>query len=333
MAENFIEGFDDGLALDFWTFTGGDSGDIHTDYGRNGKGVRIGDTPGNSLRHVPQVSTDPYFAVGFACKVVDYGGDARKLLYTDSSFYSLRVDATTERIGWHNQNYGNVWAANNSLTSNTWHYIEFYQYIHDSAGFYEIKVDGSTVLSNTGLDTNYSNNYNSDFVLGSEVDDIYVDDLWLQSGTSALTLKGDIEVVTLLPNGNGNSSDLLGSDSNSTDNYLLVDNNAAIPPSTTEYVGSATAGNKDTYGMENLTGTPTVLAVQTSLYASMTDTGPKQVRHVIRSGSTDYAGSDFALQNSVYIPYREMNLVDPDTSTAWTYTGVNSMEFGPEVRT
>ena len=245
----------------------------------------------------------------------------------------MKIDESAERIGFYHQNLGPVWAANNSLTSNSWHYVEFSMYVHDSAGSYEVKVDGTTVLSDTGIDTKYSSNFIDDCFFGETVDDVYIDDLWFQSGTSALTLKGDIEVVTLLPNGNGNSSDLLGSDSNKTDNYLLVDNNAAIPPSTAEYVGGATAGDHDTYTMEDLTGTPTVLAVQTSLYAAMDDTGPKQVRHVIRSGGTDYTGSDFALQNSAYVPLREMNLVDPDTATAWTYSGVNSMEFGPEVRT
>jgi len=335
MAEDFIEGFDDGLIFDNWNFVGGVAGDVHADYGRNGKGVRLGDTPGNSLERVFAVTTDPYFAVGFAVYVVDYGGPAAALFYTNSARYLVRIDEGGQRIGYENdgiQVSTTQWAANNSLLPNSWHYVELYHYIHNSAGFYTLKVDGTTVLSDTGIDTNYSDNFNTELVFGETVDDVYIDDIWVQSGTSPLTLKGDIEVVTLLPNGNGNSSQLLGSDSNSTDNYLLVDNNAAIPPVTTEYVGGSTQGDKDTYTMENLTGTPTVLAVQTTLYAAMDDTGPKQVRPVIRSGTTDYPGADFALQNGVYIPVSEIHLTDPDTATAWTYGGVNSMEFGPEVR-
>ena len=335
MAENFIEGFDDGLALGRWNFSGGVAADIHADYGRNGKGVRVGDTPANFLEYVLADASSTYFMVGFAVYVVDYGGDNQPLLTLYTSRYNVMIGASGQRIGYQNDAISTVttqWAANNSLTPNAWHYVEVYHYLHDTAGFYTIKVDGTTVVSDTGIDTMYSGQANLDCVFGSNVDDVYLDDIWIQGDTSPLTFKGDIEVVTLLPNANGNSSDLLGSDSNKTDNYLLVDNNAAIPPATTEYVGSAVQGEKDTYNMEDLTGTPTVLAVQGTLFAANSDTGAKQIRPVVRSGSTDYTGDTFPLQNSVYVPYDYMWETDPDTASAWLYGGVNSMEFGQEVR-
>ena len=139
MAEDFIEGFDDGLALDRWSFSGGVAADIHTDYGRNGKGARVGDTPANQLEWILNVITDPYLAVGFAAKVIDYGGTSAQLFTPDAARYGVRIDETGQRIGYENDSLfgagGVNWAANNSFLPNVWHYVEFYHYLDNSAGF------------------------------------------------------------------------------------------------------------------------------------------------------------------------------------------------------
>ena len=89
------------------------------------------------------------------------------------------------------------------------------------------------------------------------------DDVYLMAGTGDEFL-GDCTVATLLPTGNGFVNQFVGSDGNSTDNYLLVDEQ---PPSSTDYVGSATTGQQDLYTLTNLTGSGTVLAVAPTIYA------------------------------------------------------------------
>lgn len=325
-----LEGFDDGLALErFAKNTGIVSTDIDATYGRNGKGLLLGDTPANYLwLSLPDITE---ICVGFAFNVSDVGSGGNMLRVQSATVYDVNFIEADNSIVFDHQGLADVGTGPNAFSTNTWHYFEFHTYSHDSAGFYEIKIDGSTVLSDTGLDTKYSVYFIDVVRIASGVDSVWIDDLYVLTGSS-LTPLGDIEVVTLLPTGNGTSSDMLGSDANSTDNYLLVDNNAAIPPATTEYVGSGTEGDTDTYAMGDVTGTPDILGVQTSLYAEMTDTGPKSIRPVIRSGTTDYPGTTIPLLNSAYKLVDEVWENDPDTATAWTYTGVNAMEVGQEVR-
>lgn len=334
MADFWIEGFDDGLTIERWDNNGIVAADISATYGRNGNGIRLGDTPVNFLRRFSEEAfTDA--VCGMAVYVVDYGGIAVLVSLTGSNMVSIKIDEASNRIGVYIGPMGTTyWGATGSLPPNSWHYVEFRATLKNSPdGSFELRVDGSTVASQSGIDTLYAANYLVTYLdVGSTVDDVYVDDLYFRADNSTLSFLGDIEIATLLPNGNGNSSGMTGSDSNQTDNYLLVDNNAAIPPATTEYVGSATQGHLDTYAMEDLAGTPTVLAVQGTLYAEMTDTGPKSIRPIIRSGSVDYSGSTTPLVNSVYMTIDDMWEDDPNTATQWTYTAVNAMEFGQEVR-
>ena len=332
MSLYLIEGFDDGLVLDRWNNTTGlVAANIDAAYGRHGKGIHLGDTPVNWLRMSVDSLTE--ICVGFAFNVNDIGGTVGNLVDLQSSVnYYLYLNDSDNSIGVNHQNGGSSRQSDpNVFSLNTWHYLEFHTVCDNTVGSYDIRIDGSTIISATGLDTVYSSYYISHVSIAESVDSVWVDDLYILDGTS-LTPLGDIEVVTLLPTADGNSSAMLGSDSNYVDNWALVDNNAAIPPATTEYVGSATEGVKDTYAMGDLTGTPTVLGVQSTLYAAMTDTGPKSMRPVVRSGTTDYTGTTVPLMNSVYKPIDEMWETDPDTAVAWTYGGVNAAEVGQEVR-
>jgi hypothetical protein len=125
---------------------------------------------------------------------------------------------------------------------------------------------------------------------------------------------------------------MTGSDADQVDNYLLVDNNAAVPPATTEYVEAATEGLKDTYAMDDLAGANTVFGVATSVYVSKDASGAKYARPILRSGVTDYVGTSLPLSDGTFSLLEEVYDVDPDTSAQWTYTGVNAVEVGQEVR-
>lgn len=58
------------------------------------------------------------------------------------------------------------------------------------------------------------------------------------------------EVIVRRPNGNGDNSQWTGSDGNSTDNYLLVDE--VTPNDATDYVESKTSGQIDDYTVEDM---------------------------------------------------------------------------------
>ena len=95
------------------------------------------------------------------------------------------------------------------------------------------------------------------------------DDFYLMTGSGDTPL-GDIVIETLYPNGNGNANQFVGSDGDSTNNYLLVNETGA--PVTSSYVADSTSGHQDMYALTDLvTSAGTVLGVCHSAYLAKTD--------------------------------------------------------------
>jgi hypothetical protein len=140
---------------------------------------------------------------------------------------------------------------------------------------------------------------------------------------------GDIKVPALVPNGNGNASQLLGSDGNSTDNYLHVDE--LSPDSDTTYVESSTVTNKDTYTYQDLTSASgTIYAVNVLPYARKTDAGARSIRTLARLSGTEVDnGTDLVLGSS-YV-YHDTMYEEKPGGGDWTVSDLNSTEFGVQV--
>jgi hypothetical protein len=215
------------------------------------------------------------------------------------------------------------------VSVDTWHHFEIRATIADSGGRVEVWVDDVKVIDFTGDTRNGGTKTDIDNTgygrtLGGNWD---LSDISIASET---TNYGVTMVAMSLPSGNGNSSGLTGSDANQVDNYLHVDE--ATPDGNTSYVAGDTEGQKDTYALADLpSGTWDVIAVQTVLNAIKSDAGTRFMRPVLRSGTTDYPGASVAVAES-YLSYLEVFTTDPDTAAAWTQSGVNALEVGPEVR-
>lgn len=229
----------------------------------------------------------------------------------------------------------NIW------THDTWHYLELKAKIADSGGTAEVRLNGVTVLNFTGDTRNagtagvinrmgFRGNEDSGSAQQVRFDDAYL--LNEQGSAPWNTFLGDTRCFPLYPNGNGNYSQLLGSDADSTNNYLLVDE--VGPPLSADYVGSATDGQKDTYTFEDMpVSVGTIRAVETRLYAAKTETGAKQMRPLIRRSATDANGADHILAEDSFATYRDIFEQDPHAGPGvWTITNVDGTEFGAEVR-
>ncbi len=221
------------------------------------------------------------------------------------------------------------------ISASSWAYIEASVTISDTVGEVHVRLNGSGTdeVSYTGDTKNGGTNSTIDKVQLTNVNssglawtDFYICD---DSGSAPNnTFLGDVTVRTLSPNNNGNSSQLLGSDGNSTDNYLLVDEK---PFSGSDYVGSATTGQKDTYALADLPAGPTaVYGVQINANMLKSDAGASQARIVVRAGGTDYGGTTRVLATSANT-YTELYEQNPNTAAAWTTANVNGLETGMEV--
>lgn len=227
----------------------------------------------------------------------------------------------------------NVWFPN------SWHYIEFAAKIHATTGWVELRQDGVRIgrfdgdTDNAGSDQKIDH---VDFNMDNNAGEYYLDDVYIlnEQGSVNNSWLGDTRCFPLYPNGNGGSSTpLSGSDGNTTDNYLLVDE--AGTPDSTDYVFSSTNGDQDTYTFQDLSVTlGTIRGVEVRMHAAKDDTGTKQLRSVTRRSATDSFGADKVLAAvPLYQTHTEMQELDPHAGPgAWTITNVNGTEWGIEVR-
>lgn len=224
-------------------------------------------------------------------------------------------------------------ASTGQAHQDTWNYIEVKATIADAGGIVQVRMNGSAtpLINFTGDTRNGGTSTLIDTVgIGGASQCRWADWYILDTAGSAPNndFLGDVRVYVLQPTGSGNYSQLVGSDGNSTDNYLLVDE---APYSTADYVGSATIGQKDSYAMADLpAGVSQVFGVMELAIVAKSDAGAAGMKQLLRVSGTDYTTAALALSTS----YGEMvNLRDtnPFTGVAWTPGGVNGIEAGVEV--
>lgn len=143
-------------------------------------------------------------------------------------------------------------------------------------------------------------------------------------------------ITSIAPNANGTNSQLTGSDGNSVDNYLLVDERVTVA-SPAEYVDATAADQKDTY-KGNISGSlPTtvdsIINVSVATYAQSSLTGIDGVKPVVRISGTDYDGDRTALGAGFQLDVNNIP-VNPSVATSsdqtWDLSTItdSGFEFG-----
>jgi len=219
------------------------------------------------------------------------------------------------------------------LELQAWYAIQFKGVIHDSAGTYEVLVDGVSVLSGTGADTRNggASGVWDDFQVGGQ-NASYFSDLVICDGQGSVNndfLDGNWRINCALPLTDAVSAGANAglTPSTGTDHGALVDE---TPLSQTDYNGSATVTAKDTYKFTAPSvGGGSVLGVQTNLLVFKTDAGAKTVCAVTRTGGADYDGGNVSPIVTTGRYHCEVQELDPDTAAAWVAADI--VEFGMKV--
>jgi hypothetical protein len=219
------------------------------------------------------------------------------------------------------------------LSTGIWHYLELKVTIDPTAGSYELRLNGETILSATGVDTAESANaYADKFAIGqSSITTGYVsfDDIYVlnNAGTFNNDFLGDVAVFTRYP-----TSDEAVSFTPSTGaaNYPLV---GQVSTGDADYVSSATPGDTDVYGLSPLSTPSTTLVVAGVAVGARgwkTDAGDRTARVNLLSGSSTLSGATIAITASP-MWFEKITETDPATSGAWTVSGVEAIRAGIEV--
>ncbi len=108
--------------------------------------------------------------------------------------------------------------------------------------------------------------------------------------------------------------------------------NEAQQDSATSYVYDSTVNDVDLYGIASISSTPaSIIAVTTRAYMQKSDAGSRTAAVQLKSGSTTVASPTLTLTTSGWQWTWRTDLTDPDTSAAWTASGVNNVTIGPKV--
>ena len=161
---------------------------------------------------------------------------------------------------------------------------------------------------------------------------MFLDDLALNdtTGGSDNSWCGDGYVECLIPDGNGDRSDLTGSDGNKVDNYLQVDEVPSDGDAT--YNESGTAGEYDLYALAAFDGTnKTIRRVYVEARARSTGAVGDQCKLVVKTGGIVYKSSALSLGSNYERQVGTDYTLNPNSGIAWTDADLDALQAGLEV--
>jgi len=216
----------------------------------------------------------------------------------------------------------------NKILGYTWHYIEAYFYVHDTAGEVKVWVDDELVTEVSGVDTKNQSASGIDSVYLNSPNttsggwNAFFNDLYVDSDTR----HGPCRVMGYLPYDDGSHVDF--TPSTGSDHWAMVDDAVADNDST--YNKGDFVGEKDTYKV--LTG-PLDAVYGLQIRSTVIKDGelvPARFKHLITQGG-DHQGSTLHDCAGSYAIHTDVWDTDPSDSNPWNQTKIESAEFGLEV--
>lgn len=313
--------------------TGGATPAFSTNYGRRDTyGMFMTDVGSNSSRLYSQVGKEVNTAIfGIAWKSGASSSSSSAgahLSYQYAAQLGFRINTSRQiAITRGGESGTTIATSTEQIPNGKWCYIELKATIHSITGSYELRLNGTTILSATDVNTQATGTALLDgMCILNRYNTIYVDDIYLLDTTGAVCndFLGDVRVDSLVPDGAGANT----SWSPSTGaNWECV--NDAPPNGDTDYVYTSISGVYDIYSFQDLTTiSGEVFGIMAYVYGRKVDAGTKYLRIASRPASTNYDGDRLFTLSDSYAYYLEALTENPETAAQWTISEVNSAEFG-----
>lgn len=225
-------------------------------------------------------------------------------------------------------------SSSNTVSSNTWYYIELaWEIANSTAEYCTLKVDGINWIEITSS----SDTLNSPpvtqgvdrYVLVAHTDGTTrFDDFYC--GTRHSGLFGDMQIVSLVPTGDIDGGNTwTNSVGNQTNNYAYVDE-TGNPDDDTTYVYTTGDEKLEMYRFGNLGVTANeIYGIELITRAKKSGAGDMYIGQNFLTDSATSEPSDSVTQLGASYAYIRTVIEDnPDTSTLFTDTEVNNLHFG-----
>lgn len=273
-----------------------------------------------------QLPTNSGLTIQFLDSTVGLGGQTQCSVYFDQVNYAIKFFLGNTA--------GTVLgiSANNVWTAKVWNFIEIWPIIDNSSGSITVRVNGVTVASVSGVDTQSSGNAWWDVVnfgnpntgATAVIDDLYYADTTTGPGSYPCNnFLGDVRVATLFPTANSG----VNFTPKSGTNYSQI-NEHAMDGDTT-YNSSANVNDKDLFTFDPLENTVSkIYGIQLTSAWRKDDGGMRVIDQVVKTGGTEYLGSDHSVPDNFYAYFTDPWILNPNTSVNWTLTDVNNILAG-----
>jgi len=274
-------------------------------------------------------STDDTITVGFAYMAGALLTQGYGPTFYDGANAGMRLYFDTDGKIAVYRNVTRLATSTQSISAGVWYYIEFKVKTNDTTGTYELRVNETTWLSATSVDTQIGSNpyytawrwRNPYSFVTCLFDDAYICD---GSGSINNDFLGNRKVVALRPSGAGDNTDWTPS---AGDNYAAVDE-VELDEDTTYVESSTVTSDQDLYDYDALADVTNIQGIQINTDVRVTDAQSYDLNSVIKSGSTTDEGSADTITATGYSTNTRVRETDPNTSAAWTLLNVNAAQFG-----
>lgn len=214
-----------------------------------------------------------------------------------------------------------------------WFYLEVKVNI-GTPGSCEIRVNGSTVGTASGITTQQSGNptWNTFHLTGMGqfgpnwvVDDLYMIDP--NDGLRHTNFLGEVRVQTKFPDADGYETDFLRSQG--MVNAFNV-NGVTSYSDTANYNYNGNVNAIDLYDITPFSISGTIFAVQENMSVKKDDTGSRDICPLLRTASTNFQGPTYVCYSS-YTYAGDLWEYNPETDAPWTVLDLNEAQFGIQV--
>lgn len=308
----------------------------NVNYGNGTLNIVAGRLGGSAMQWSGSTFTTPTFTsqttwiVGFAFRNNSLpAGDNAILDFMDSNTIqtSLYFNGTT-RVFKVVNGLGTVLGTGTTvLNTLDFYYIELKIVIDNSSGVVQLKINTVDEINVTGQKTQQSGNSSANnFIFHSAnsfgawaIDDLYILD---NQGSRNNTFLGDVIVEAISPVATGSNTNW--TPTSGSLNYACAANRDQTLVNTTSTVNA-----KDTYKCGALSRIGSSIAgTCTNVFTKNSDSTNHTMATVIHAGGSDYNGSTQTVSSTGFKWLSNVNETNPNTSTTWTVSDVNTAEFG-----
>jgi hypothetical protein len=287
--------------------------------------------PGASAMGTPSLTTDDTLIVGFAFRVDGSSNLTLMALWDGASKnVNLRYNKTSLELEIYLDNVLLETTSGLGIANHTWYWIEMAVKTNGSVGTYDVELSGVNILSDTGIDTQTGSNAWSSSIrwfgggTTNRWDDMYVCD---STGSTNNGMLGNVKVIGLSPNADDTAN--FGTSTPNVSHYANVDENPSDDD--TSYVEDSTANVTDLYDYETLSGSGDIFGLQINTQCRETDAATFSLITPIKSNGTQSDDAGTVVGTTSYTTRSRVSEIDPDTSAAWTFAGVDAAKFGIKV--